>query len=504
MSDLITFPHLHLLVSGGNSQIIYLQNWQNWQVVGQTLDDAAGECLDKIGRMIGLNYPGGVNLAKIAGTLDENSLEFPIGMKNQQKIPKNSQKILENNKQIEKLQNLQILPNSILPNSNLTKQQIFKTRKLNSFLNKKNIPILSQNEKKSDFLQTEKLETELETVLENAMENGLKNNLESQEIIQKLKTLNLNYSFSGLKTAVRYFVQKQKFENWEFEKKLTKNENLILQNWLEIQDFLKMKEKSEQNLLNKVIITKISKNNLESKSKIQETDQLKTSKIYQIAKKYLQNLEEKLIKNQQVKIEVDIQTDIEAKTDLKNLKSNLEFKTFTEFGNQKMAQNQSQSQKNNQNNLENLEEKINEKLSLINLGNGKTNKQLDEQLNEQNEQILNYFWQKLQIEIKTENWQKLELFYKICVCGQSAVITQLIAKFKLAISIFRPKSLGISGGVSANLLLRQKIQNLAKTGQMELFIPIQTLTGDNAVMIALAGLADIWAENMENKKELSS
>ena len=37
---------------------------------------------------------------------------------------------------------------------------------------------------------------------------------------------------------------------------------------------------------------------------------------------------------------------------------------------------------------------------------------------------------------------------------------------------------------------------------MELFIPIQTLTGDNAVMIALAGLADIWAGKVENEKEL--
>ena len=73
-----TFPHLHLLVSGGNSQIIWVKNWQNWQIVGQTQDDAAGECLDKIGRMLGLDYPGGVWLSRIAGLENKNLTDFPI------------------------------------------------------------------------------------------------------------------------------------------------------------------------------------------------------------------------------------------------------------------------------------------------------------------------------------------------------------------------------------------------------------------------------------------
>jgi N6-L-threonylcarbamoyladenine synthase len=75
------YPHLHLLVSGGNSQLIFLKSWKDWQVVGKTKDDAAGECFDKVGRMLGLLYPGGVWLSKIAGLEDKNYCKFPVGMK---------------------------------------------------------------------------------------------------------------------------------------------------------------------------------------------------------------------------------------------------------------------------------------------------------------------------------------------------------------------------------------------------------------------------------------
>ena len=75
------YPHLHLLVSGGNSQVIYLQSWSDFEVIGKTLDDAAGECFDKTARMLGLPYPGGVYLSKIAGLVDKNMLKFPVAMK---------------------------------------------------------------------------------------------------------------------------------------------------------------------------------------------------------------------------------------------------------------------------------------------------------------------------------------------------------------------------------------------------------------------------------------
>ena len=75
------YPHLHLLVSGGNSQLLYMQAWDDTQILGATLDDAAGECFDKTARMIGLPYPGGVYLSKIAGLMDKNILDFPVSMK---------------------------------------------------------------------------------------------------------------------------------------------------------------------------------------------------------------------------------------------------------------------------------------------------------------------------------------------------------------------------------------------------------------------------------------
>ncbi len=74
------FPHLHLIVSGGNSQILVLDSASEWEIIGATLDDAAGESFDKIGRMLGLPYPGGVWISKIAGENYDNPMNFPIGM----------------------------------------------------------------------------------------------------------------------------------------------------------------------------------------------------------------------------------------------------------------------------------------------------------------------------------------------------------------------------------------------------------------------------------------
>ncbi len=60
------FPHLHLLVSGGNTQILRLDSWHNSTIIGKTVDDAVGECYDKTARMLGFKYPGGVSLARTA------------------------------------------------------------------------------------------------------------------------------------------------------------------------------------------------------------------------------------------------------------------------------------------------------------------------------------------------------------------------------------------------------------------------------------------------------
>lgn len=60
------FPFLCLLVSGGNSQIILVKAYNNMEVLGQTIDDAAGEAIDKCSKVMGLGYPGGPIIDKLA------------------------------------------------------------------------------------------------------------------------------------------------------------------------------------------------------------------------------------------------------------------------------------------------------------------------------------------------------------------------------------------------------------------------------------------------------
>jgi N6-L-threonylcarbamoyladenine synthase len=78
----IPFPHLHLLVSGGNTQLLKIDSWDSIHIIAKTVDDAVGECLDKTARMLGMPYPGGVQVAKIAGLIDKNYLGLNRAMLN--------------------------------------------------------------------------------------------------------------------------------------------------------------------------------------------------------------------------------------------------------------------------------------------------------------------------------------------------------------------------------------------------------------------------------------
>ncbi len=60
------FPILSLLVSGGHTELVLMKNWNKYKVIGETLDDAAGEAFDKVARMLGLPYPGGPEISKLA------------------------------------------------------------------------------------------------------------------------------------------------------------------------------------------------------------------------------------------------------------------------------------------------------------------------------------------------------------------------------------------------------------------------------------------------------
>ncbi len=70
-------PFLCLLVSGGNTVIAKVSDYTKFEIIGQTRDDAAGECFDKVARQMGLSYPGGVNLDKIATTPDFKKYPLP-------------------------------------------------------------------------------------------------------------------------------------------------------------------------------------------------------------------------------------------------------------------------------------------------------------------------------------------------------------------------------------------------------------------------------------------
>jgi N6-L-threonylcarbamoyladenine synthase len=62
----INFPVLSLLVSGGHTELVLMKDWMKYQIIGETLDDAAGEAFDKAARMLGLQYPGGPEISKLA------------------------------------------------------------------------------------------------------------------------------------------------------------------------------------------------------------------------------------------------------------------------------------------------------------------------------------------------------------------------------------------------------------------------------------------------------
>ena len=71
-------PFLCLVVSGGHTMIIEVKDYTDMRILGTTLDDAAGECFDKVGRVLGMPYPGGAALDKAAQQGDETKYKLPV------------------------------------------------------------------------------------------------------------------------------------------------------------------------------------------------------------------------------------------------------------------------------------------------------------------------------------------------------------------------------------------------------------------------------------------
>lgn len=70
-------PFLSLVVSGGHSHIVNVKSYTDFEIIGRTMDDAAGECMDKAARALGLPYPGGLNLDREAKNGNPKAYKFP-------------------------------------------------------------------------------------------------------------------------------------------------------------------------------------------------------------------------------------------------------------------------------------------------------------------------------------------------------------------------------------------------------------------------------------------
>lgn len=86
----VEFPALALLISGGHTELVLVRDWTDYEIIGETRDDAVGEAFDKVARMLGLPYPGGPEISRRAAELrakrtekaatEKNPFEFPRPM----------------------------------------------------------------------------------------------------------------------------------------------------------------------------------------------------------------------------------------------------------------------------------------------------------------------------------------------------------------------------------------------------------------------------------------
>lgn len=79
----IKFPILSLLISGGHTELVLIKGWMDYEIIGETVDDAVGEAFDKVARILGLPYPGGPEISKLAKDGEENpAIKLPRPMIN--------------------------------------------------------------------------------------------------------------------------------------------------------------------------------------------------------------------------------------------------------------------------------------------------------------------------------------------------------------------------------------------------------------------------------------
>jgi len=77
------FPAIGLLVSGGHTMLVLMKDLKNYKILGETRDDAVGECFDKVARLLKLPYPGGPEIERLAKIGNSEAINFPRPMLNQ-------------------------------------------------------------------------------------------------------------------------------------------------------------------------------------------------------------------------------------------------------------------------------------------------------------------------------------------------------------------------------------------------------------------------------------
>ncbi len=74
----LAFPAISLLISGGHTELVLMKEWGTFERIGETRDDAVGEAFDKVARMLGLPYPGGPEIGKLAAEARAAGIETPV------------------------------------------------------------------------------------------------------------------------------------------------------------------------------------------------------------------------------------------------------------------------------------------------------------------------------------------------------------------------------------------------------------------------------------------
>ncbi|MBN1480478.1 tRNA (adenosine(37)-N6)-threonylcarbamoyltransferase complex transferase subunit TsaD [candidate division KSB1 bacterium] len=82
----MVYPFIALVASGGHTILVYIEKPFSYKIVGQTIDDAAGEAFDKVAKMLGLGYPGGPIIEKVAREGKESAINFPRALMDQDNL----------------------------------------------------------------------------------------------------------------------------------------------------------------------------------------------------------------------------------------------------------------------------------------------------------------------------------------------------------------------------------------------------------------------------------